>query len=169
MGSHPNISISAKNISKIDLAYIAGFLDGDGSIMFQVKKRNDTITGWRFMYTICFYQDNRHAKPLFWIQKKLKIGYIAKRNDGITELRINGYIHCKIILTLLCPYIKFKKPQIQAILKSIAILEHKPVTKLTKREKLLLIDCILDIQKNNYQSRGKKTRNELKKILRLTP
>ena len=46
--------------SDIEKAYIAGFLDGDGSIMLQLKKRVDTIRGYRFMATICLYQDSRH-------------------------------------------------------------------------------------------------------------
>ena len=44
---------------KTDLAYIAGFLDGDGSIMLQVKLRRDTVRAVRFMATICLYQDTR--------------------------------------------------------------------------------------------------------------
>jgi hypothetical protein len=40
--------------SKITLAYIAGFLDGDGSLMLQIKKRKDgTKSSIRFMPTIC--------------------------------------------------------------------------------------------------------------------
>ena len=50
--------------SKIALAYIAGFLDGDGSVMLQIKKRKDGRLKRRFMCTICFYQDSRHEKPL---------------------------------------------------------------------------------------------------------
>jgi len=53
--------------SNIDLAYIAGFLDGDGSLMLQIKKRTDGKNKIRFMATICFYQDTRHCKDLFWI------------------------------------------------------------------------------------------------------
>ena len=77
--------------SKLDLAYIAGFLDGDGSIMLQVKLRSDTSRGVRFMATICLYQDTRHAQPLTWMREVLGIGYITNRNDGMTELRINGF------------------------------------------------------------------------------
>ena len=78
--------------SKVNSAYIAGFLDGDGSLMLQIKRRkDDKISKRRFMATICFYQDSRHEKPLFWIRKMLGIGYISRRNDGISELRINGY------------------------------------------------------------------------------
>ena len=83
---------------KTDLAYITGFLDGDGSVMVQVKKRKDNKRGWRLMFTIAFYQDTRHEKPLFWIKKRLNIGYISRRNDGMTELRINGYERVKKIL-----------------------------------------------------------------------
>ncbi len=53
--------------SKTNLAYIAGFLDGDGSLMLQVKKRKDGNVGIRFMATICFYQDSRH-----YVTKKKK-------------------------------------------------------------------------------------------------
>ena len=35
--------------SKINLAYIAGFLDGDGSLMLQIKKRKDGKLKRRFM------------------------------------------------------------------------------------------------------------------------
>ena len=66
-----------------DSAYIAGFLDGDGSLMFQVKSRADTKRGVRFMATICLYQDTRHEKPLHWIRERLGIGYIFRRNDGM--------------------------------------------------------------------------------------
>jgi len=79
VGSRPN---------KENLAYIAGFLDGDGSIMLQVKKRSDTTRGWRIMATICFYQDSRHSEPLNWIKEQLKIGYISKRN-AVRQLK--GY------------------------------------------------------------------------------
>jgi len=56
--------------NQIDWAYIAGFLDGDGSLMVQVKNRRATKRGWRLMFTICFYQDSRHKKYLKWIKTK---------------------------------------------------------------------------------------------------
>jgi len=102
-------------ISKVDLAYIAGFLDGDGSIMFQVKKAKNRTNGKRLMFTICLYQDTRHEKPLFWMRKLLGVGYISRRNDGMTELRINGYAQVKKILESLSPYLKFKKIQAKYI------------------------------------------------------
>lgn len=104
--------------SKSDTAYIAGFLDGDGSIMLQIKKRSDTKRGVRFMATICFYQDTRHEKPLLWIQEKLGIGYISRRKDNITELRINGFSRVRDILYDLSPYIRFKTVQTRALIRA---------------------------------------------------
>ena len=86
--------------SNLELAYIAGFLDGDGSLMLQIKKRKDGNIGIRFMHTICFYQDTRHEKELYWIRKVLDIGYLSRRNDGMTELRINGFKQVKKILEM---------------------------------------------------------------------
>lgn len=119
--------------SSIRKAYIAGFLDGDGSIMLQLKKRKDSIRGLRFMATICFYQDTRHETPLLWIRETLGIGYISRRNDSMTELRINGFSKVKSILLDLKPYIKFKRIQVEALLKACTILEKVKIDKLSKK------------------------------------
>src|SRR3989344_7632399 len=108
--------------SKVDLAYIAGFLDGDGSLMLQIKKRKDGRAKMRFMSTICFYQDSRHREPLSWIRESFGIGYLSDRNDGITELRINGFKQVRDILKNLLPFIKFKKNQAEALYKASDIL-----------------------------------------------
>ena len=154
--------------SDVEKAYIAGFLDGDGSIMLQLKKRSDTKRGFRFMATICLYQDSRHDKPLYWMQKVLGIGYISKRNDGMTEFRINGLQTVPKILTELKPYVRFKKIQAEAIIKACHILE-RDISKLSKQQLRHVCELILSIQNENYQSRHKKTKEELLKILDLTP
>lgn len=164
MGSQSNIT---KKTS--ELAYIAGFLDGDGSLMLQIKKRSDSKRGWRFMATICLYQDSRHDKPLYWMKNRLGIGYISKRNDNITELRINGYKQCNKILRKLYPFIKFKRPQIKSLLKAIDILIRKPINKLTRSDRSKLLSCIMNIQNFNYQSPRKRSMEQLRKMFDLTP
>ncbi len=155
--------------SKIELSYIAGFLDGDGSLMLQLKKRKDGILKFRFMATICFYQDTRHEKTLYWIKEVLGIGYISKRNDGMTELRINGYKQIREILKSLSPYIRFKKLQTSALLKACEILSNTKFSKLGNTQLKKLVGLILVIQSENYVTKKKKTKNELHKILGLTP
>ncbi len=151
--------------SQNDLAYIAGFLDGDGSLMIQIKKRSDSKKGIRVMLTICFYQDTRHEKPLLWIRKILGIGYISRRKDGMTELRINGFAQVERVLKNLLPFIKFKEIQAKAILESAVILQ-KGFEENVRRK---ILESILVVQQENYASRSKKSRTDLLKILDLTP
>ena len=155
--------------SKIHLAYIAGFLDGDGSLMLQIKKRKDGKLKWRFMCTICFYQDSRHEKSLHWIKDILDIGYISHRNDGMTELRVNGFKQVKEILHDLIPFIKFKKEQAKALFQASEMLSNKKNSLLDKKDLQKLIEYILIIQNNNYVTKKKKTEADLLKVLGLTP
>jgi hypothetical protein len=156
--------------SKIDSAYIAGFLDGDGSLMLQLKSRAKESLPHRLMFTICFYQDSRHKKPLSWIRDKFGIGYLSDRNDGITELRINGYSQVKNILEALLPYIRFKNIQAKAMYEAASMMcEKRYLRKLNAADKRKLLKYILNVQKSNYITKRKKTEQELSKILGLTP
>ena len=121
------------------------------------------------MLTICFYQDTRHEKPLYWIRNILGIGYISRRNDGMTELRINGYKQVRNIIKDLLPYIRFKKYQAKALFEASDILCRGNINKLNKNELKTLVNLILVIQKENYVTKKKKTKEELYKILDLTP
>ena len=155
--------------SKIDDAYIAEFLDGDGSLMLQIKKRKDGISKFRFMSTICFYQDTRHKNGLHWIQEVLDKGYLSDRNDGMSELRIQGYGTARNILVKRKPYLKFKKSQVEALLQACEILSSTKYKMLNREHKAKLVELILTIQKENYVAKKKKTRTELLRILGLTP
>ena len=155
--------------SKIHLAYIAGFLDGDGSLMLQIKKRKDGKLKRRFMCTICFYQDSRHKESLYWIKDILNIGYISNRNDGMTELRVNGFKQVRDILQNLIPFIKFKKKQAKALFEASDMLSNKKNSLLDKNDLQKLIELILIIQNNNYVTKKKKTNADLLNILGLTP
>ena len=155
--------------SNIDLAYIAGFLDGDGSLMLQIKKRKDSKAGKRFMATVCFYQDSRHAESLSWIRSIFGIGYLSNRNDGMSELRINGFAQVKKIIQSLLPFLRFKKHQGNALYQATSILEQKSLTQLSRKELEKLVSLIEIIQNENYVARRKKTKVELQTMLGLTP
>lgn len=163
MGSRSKIA------NNLERAYIAGFLDGDGSLMLQLKKRSDSKRGIRFMTTICFYQDTRHEEDLVWIKEVLGIGYLSKRKDGMSELRINGYKQVESILDSLIPFIRFKKLQANALKNACEILSNTKFKMLSKEQIIHLVDCMLIIQGNNYVTKKKKTRDELHAILGLTP
>ena len=154
--------------SGIDLAYIAGFLDGDGSLMFQIKKRADGRKKWRFMATICLYQDSRHEAPLKWIRNVFGTGYFSRRNDGMSELRINGFRQTNEILDKLLPYIRFKKKQASAMRAASSLLIASDGA-LRESDLRKIVTHILAIQSENYATRRKRSEAELLKMLGLTP
>jgi hypothetical protein len=121
------------------------------------------------MATICLYQDTRHEETLHWIRDVFGIGYITQRSDGMTELRINGYKQVHAILTMLIPYIRFKRVQANALRKACELLSSTELTKLSDVMLRTLVDLILEIQNENYRSARRRTKEELCAILGLTP
>lgn len=87
----------------------------------------------------------------------------------MSELRINGFKEVRKILELLIPFVKFKKIQAKNLYRAVSVLSDKKIKDLNKREIDLLVSCIINIQKENYVTKKKKTREELYSILSLTP
>ena len=113
-------------LNKLDAAYIAGFLDGDGSVRLQLQPRKKMKCGYRVRALISFAQKVGHEKELNWIRRKLGIGYIYVRNDEMSELKIEGFAAVKNILFQLKPYIHFKANQVRLTLKALKLLERSP-------------------------------------------
>ena len=75
-----------KNITKLteaDLHYLAGFLDGDGSIMAQIVKGNSYKYGYSIRVTICFYQK---TKRHWFLLKLRKLFYLITTKQAYLEL-----------------------------------------------------------------------------------
>ena len=107
------------------LAYIAGFLDGDGSIFFQIVPRKDYRQKFQIRTSIGFYQDTTNVKILEWLKEQIKSGYIRHRKTGISDYTIVESNEVKRLLTLLRPYVKLKKRHVELGLEIINKLENK--------------------------------------------
>lgn len=138
-------------VDQVNLAYIAGFLDGDGSIMLQMHRRKSGNDAFRVKTVICFYQDKRHIKQIEWFRQILDCGYVYIRNDKICELRIEGFQVVLEVLALLQPFIKFKKRQVNLMLKLIPRLQQKSIS---KGETITWIE---EMRKYNYFSSQRNT------------
>jgi intein-encoded DNA endonuclease-like protein len=106
-----------------ELAYISGFLDGDGCITVQLVARKDYILGYQIRTSIIFYQSNKYVKYLEQIKAVFNTGYIRNRKDGMSEYNIVGYSAVKTVLELLNPYIRIKKEQSCLALEIICSIE----------------------------------------------
>ena len=114
-----------RTIPREDISYIAGFFDGDGSVRLQLQPRTSSKLGFRVRTIISFAQKTGHDESLRWIKKVLGIGYIYNRNDLMTELKIEGFESVERILTVLKPFVHFKKKQVNLVLKALKLLKKK--------------------------------------------
>ena len=137
--------------------------------MLQLKKRADSVRAVRFMATICLYQDSRHDAPLSWMKTRLKCGYVSKRNDGMTELRINGFSQVRDVLEMLLPYLRFKKKQAKLLLQACTMLSEQTLRTMQPNDMRKVVDLLLLIQNENYMSTKRKTKEDLYQMLGLTP
>jgi hypothetical protein len=146
-------------VSNEELAYIAGFLDGDGCIMAQLIRRKDYIFGYQIRTSIVFYQRSKNQKILQWLKSKLKIGYIRNRNDEMAEYTIVGLKEVSLILRMLLPYLRLKKYLANGVIRII-----KAYPKHMTPEKLLYLSKLVDdTAKFNYS----KKRTNTSKAVRL--
>lgn len=107
-----------------EIAYIAGFLDGDGCLLAQLIRRNDYRYGYQIRVSIYFYQKTKRQWILLWLKKKLKYGTFRQRKDGMSEYCIVGAQPVQKILNLLCPKLRLKHKLCKLILTIIEDLKH---------------------------------------------
>lgn len=141
-------------MNKIDFAYIAGFLDGDGSVRIQFQPRKNAKFGFRIRAQISFAQKIGSKEHLEWIRKKLGIGYIYTRSDGMNELKIEGFNQVRTILKFLSPFIHFKRLQVDLMILALDILNKNSQLKL--KDFIKIAEISDRISRKNYLTRQKK-------------
>ena len=143
------------------LAYIAGFLDGDGSIFFQIVPRKDYKQKFQIRTSVAFYQKKEYAEILNWLKKIFGVGYIRHRKTGMSDYTIVESKEVLKILRLLQPYVKLKKRQVELGLEILQKLENKK-----SNEDFLEICKLVDKFKElNYSKKRKITYEVVSKSL----
>lgn len=92
-------------------AYIAGFLDADGSIFCQLVPRKGYKYGYQVRASIVFFQKSSQKRILHWLIHKLRVGYLRDRPDGLSEYIIVGFKSVPHVLDLIEPYLLLKRKQ----------------------------------------------------------
>ena len=95
------------------LAYIAGFLDGDGSIFFQLIRKKDYCLGFQIRTSVAFYQKTENEQILLWLKAQFLSGYIRRRKTGISDYTIVEPREVSRILELLQPFVRLKKEHVR--------------------------------------------------------
>ena len=131
------------------LAYVAGFLDGDGSIFFQLVRRDDYLFGFQVRCSVAFYQKTEKVEILEWLQSIFKKGYIRHRKSGISDYTIVEPVEVRRILLMLETHVRLKHEQ---VVLGVKILER--LQEASDAEKFLEVCRMVDRFKNlNYSKK----------------
>lgn len=105
----PSKNSKFKHLSRQELAYLAGLIDGDGRIGAQIKYDHELIHKFAIVVTIGFHQRRKRAWFLNWIGKKLKTGSLNRRNSAKWDWTIYARDDVKDFLVVILPYLKIKR------------------------------------------------------------
>ena len=140
-----------KLLSPIKKAYIAGFLDGDGSVYVRAKPNTSYRYGFQIALYIVFFQSAKEKTKFEKVCSLIGCGKLRIRKDGILEYIINKIDDIKEFLIYIKPFVILKKKQIELMLK---IIDLKSKVKNEKDFKLLLklVDSYREL---NYSKKRK--------------
>jgi intein-encoded DNA endonuclease-like protein len=101
-------------------AYIAGFLDGDGSIYVQAKKNDTYRYGYQVAPAIVFFQSAKSEKLFTEFHEFLNLGLMRKRKDGVMEITVGRIAELLQLIEVVKPYTRLKRKQLE-LLESILV------------------------------------------------
>ena len=114
-----------QRLSPEELAYVAGFLDGDGSVCARIVKRPDYRLKFEIRISLSFFQKTTRHWFLIQLQNQLHYGSLRKRPDGMSEYTICERDSVKHCLERLRPYVKIKQRQVMLCLQILNHSSHK--------------------------------------------
>jgi hypothetical protein len=96
--------------------YLAGFLDGDGSIYVRAKPNSSYKYGYQVAPTVAFFQSGKN--DMFPnLCKRIGFGTMRLRKDNIFEYTISKQEEIRTFLEHVLPYLVLKQEQARLMLK----------------------------------------------------
>jgi len=150
----------------MNLDWIAGFFDGEGSVTLQPSRHRGCKYGYLFTPEITISQKSRLI--LDEIQRLLKIGKVLGERRGrfeIWRLRIRRHQEIRRFIVLFSRRVKMKKEQLSLLREGLDLLGQTPrggsglwFGAIPKPDILRLLEIAITIRKLNGK-RGKRTNN----------
>ena len=115
--SHPNCKIRAipregHTLRASDASYLAGFLDGDGSIHFQLVRQKEYRFGFYIRASMSLSQSTSARSGLEYLQRLIGGGYLRDRGTGMSDLVVTSRPLLMDIFRQIQPYAVFKKEHV---------------------------------------------------------
>jgi hypothetical protein len=97
-------------------SYLAGFLDGDGSVYFQLVRQSEYRFGFYIRSSVSFSQATSARFGLERIQQIVGGGYLRDRGTGMSDLVVTSRPLLMRLLSAMEPFVIFKREQVQKAL-----------------------------------------------------
>ncbi len=165
----PREVVDFRPMDKYFAAYLASFLDADGSIYVQLKSNTSYRYRFQVYAQITFYQAAKAKAFLEDLCALTTFGYIRERRDGICEYIIGDTESMLALLDSIEPYLRLKKEQAQ-LLRTI-IMRKQNIT--SAQEFVALAELVDRFRELNYSKKRSNTADVVRQKLRdeglLTP
>ena len=155
-----SIILPGKILNPLQLGYIAGFLDCDGSVLAQIIEREGYTLHYQLRFTVSFVQKTKRKHFLMRLQEDLGKGTLRDRNDDMSELAVVGWQSVAPLLLQLRPVVRMKLKQLNLVLKMI---EQLPLTKKNPQKFLELCYMSDQVSSLNNSKNRKVTAAEVEK------
>lgn len=132
-------------------AYLAGFLDGDGSIYVRLKKNDTYKYGYQISPYIVLFQSAKSKVKFEQLCHMINLGNMRTRKDGIMEYTIGKHEYLVQFLKMIKPYAILKINQVELLLNILTI--KKSIK--TKEDFENLVLEIHKFKKLNYSKVGR--------------
>jgi hypothetical protein len=151
-----------KQLQQIDCIYLAGFLDGDGSIIAQLVSRHD----YKFKFQIRLTLQITQLKTRRWFLESLKdlvgAGYIRDR-DFISDYILVEPANVEKLLKQVQPFLRIKQKQAKWVLK---IIEQLPSSRDSQDKFLLTCQLVDQVAELNDTKKRKHTAKSVAAMLK---
>lgn len=144
-------------MTKEQKAYLAGLIDGDGSIILQLRRREGMRFLFRIKAVVIIYQDVKCYNETEQLHEIIGYGYLYERNDRMNEIRIEGFDKVADLLKKIQPYLRFKKQQAKLMLEALKIVSNK---KYSIDDFVKICELSDKISECNYSSKNRKYTKE---------
>ena len=139
-------------LSQTQKAYLAGFLDGDGSIYVRLKPNPTYKYGFQVAPYVVLFQSQKEKESFKKICSSIGLGYLRTRKDGILEYIIGRTDELREFLKIVKPFVILKKKQVALM---IGILDKKEKVK-NKKDFCKLTELIDYFRNLNYSKKRKR-------------
>jgi hypothetical protein len=143
-------------------AYVAGFLDGDGSIHFQLVRQKEFKFGYYIRSSVSFSQATSARHGLVVLQALLSGGYVRDRGSGMSDLVITSRPLITDILVSVSPFVIFKRDHVRRALELLPRIRRG----ITPSEFIELAKDVDAFSTLNYSKRKRITAADVEQYLR---